>query len=239
MNIYIDIETIPAQNPAIRQQLEADAMAEKALIKAPANYKDEAKIAEYIAAKSAEIDADIETRWRKTALDGAYGQIVACAMACDDGRIESASDINEREMLDWINNMVAGMTQGDPLPVLQGYQLPVFIGHNITGFDLKFIFQRMVIHQIKPHKNIPFFAKPWDNCIFDTMVKWAGVGNRVSLNKLCKVLGGDVKGSEIGEEIDGSKVWDFVKAGRLDDVETYCAGDVSRVRTIHKLMTFQ
>ena len=231
MNIYIDIETIPAQNPAIRQQLEADAMAEKALIKAPANYKDEAKIAEYIAAKSAEIDADIENRWRKTALDGAYGQIVACAIACDDGRIESASDMNEREMLDWINNMVAGMSQG--------YQLPVFIGHNIAGFDLKFIFQRMVINQIKPHKNIPFHAKPWDDCIYDTMVKWAGVGNRVSLDKLCKVLNIDCKGSEIGEEIDGSKVWDFVKAGRLDDVETYCAGDVSRVRTIHKLMTFQ
>ena len=231
MNIYIDIETIPAQNPAIRQQLESDAQAEKALIKAPANYKDEAKIAEYIAAKSAEIDADIENRWRKTALDGAYGQIVACALACGDGRIESASDMNEREMLDWINNMVAGMTQG--------YELPVFIGHNISGFDLKFIFQRMVINQIKPHKNIPFFAKPWDDCIFDTMVKWAGVGNRVSLDKLCKVLNIDVKGSEIGEEIDGSKVWDFVKAGRLDEVETYCAGDVARVRKIHKLMTFQ
>lgn len=231
MNIYIDIETIPSQNPTIRQQLEADAQAEKALIKAPANYKDESKIAEYIAAKSAEIDADIENRWRKTALDGAYGQIVACAIACDDGQIESASDMNEREMLDWINNMVAGMTQG--------YQLPVFVGHNISGFDLKFIFQRMVINQIKPHKNIPFFAKPWDDCIFDTMVKWAGVGNRVSLDKLCKVLNIDVKGSEIGEEIDGSKVWDFVKAGRLDDVETYCAGDVARVRKIHKLMTFQ
>ena len=231
MNIYIDIETIPSQNPAIRQQLESDAMAEKALIKAPANYKDEAKIAEYITAKSAEIDADIENRWRKTALDGAYGQIVACAIACDDGRIESASDMNERAMLDWINNMMAGMTQG--------YQLPVFIGHNISGFDLKFIFQRMVINQIKPHKNIPFFAKPWDDCIFDTMVKWAGVGNRVSLDKLCKVLNIDVKGSEIGEEIDGSKVWDFVKAGRLDEVETYCAGDVARVRKIHKLMTFQ
>lgn len=231
MNIYIDIETIPAQDPAIRQQLEADAMAEKALIKAPANYKDEAKIAEYIAAKSAEIDADIENRWRKTALDGAYGQIVACALACDNGQIESASDMNEREMLDWINNMMAGMTHG--------YQLPVFVGHNISGFDLKFIFQRMVINQIKPHKNIPFFAKPWDDCIFDTMVKWAGVGNRVSLDKLCKVLNIDVKGSEIGEDIDGSKVWDFVKAGRLDDVETYCAGDVARVRKIHKLMTFQ
>lgn len=236
MNIYIDIETIPAQDPAIRQQLETDAIAEKALIKAPANYKDVAKIVEYIAAKSAEIDADIENRWRKTALDGAYGQIVACAIACDGGRIddgpiESASDMNEREVLDWINNTVAGMTQG--------YQLPVFIGHNVAGFDLKFIFQRMVINQIKPHKNIPFHAKPWDDCIFDTMVKWAGVGNRVSLDKLCKVLNIDVKGSEIGEEIDGSKVWDFVKAGRLDDVETYCAADVARVRKIHKLMTFQ
>lgn len=34
-------------------------------------------------------------------------------------------------------------------------------------------------------------------------------------------------------------VWDFVRAGRIADVATYCAGDVERVRAIHKRMTFR
>ena len=51
--------------------------------------------------------------------------------------------------------------------------------------------------------------------IFDTMTAWAGVGN-----------------------IDGSKVWDYVRTGRIADVVEYCKGDVERVRAIHRRMTF-
>ena len=53
MNIYLDIETIPGQQPAVREALAADAAIEKAAVRAPSNYKDETKIAEYIAAKHA------------------------------------------------------------------------------------------------------------------------------------------------------------------------------------------
>ena len=70
------------------------------------------------------------------------------------------------------------------------------------------------------------------------MIDWAGVGNRVSLAKLCKVFGLDAKGSEIGEEIDGSKVWDFVKDGRIEDVARYCEGDVERTRQVYKRLNF-
>lgn len=70
------------------------------------------------------------------------------------------------------------------------------------------------------------------------MTAWAGIGNRISLDKLCRVMGIPTKGSEIGDEIDGSKVWDFVQAGRIADVATYCCGDVERVREIHRRMTF-
>jgi hypothetical protein len=114
----------------------------------------------------------------------------------------------------------------------------VFIGHNIVGFDLRFLFQRSVMLGIKPPLVFPFKAKPWDDIVFDTMTAWAGVGNRFSLSKLCKVFGLDAKGTEIGDEIDGSKVWDFVKGGRIDDVAKYCGGDVERTRAIHKRLTF-
>jgi predicted PolB exonuclease-like 3'-5' exonuclease len=117
-------------------------------------------------------------------------------------------------------------------------QRPVFIGHNIIGFDLRFLFQRSVMLGIKPPLIIPFKAKPWDDSVFDTMTAWAGVGNRVSLSKLCKVFDLDAKGTEIGDEIDGSKVWDFVRDGRIDDVATYCMGDVERTRAIYKRLTF-
>ena len=53
-------------------------------------------------------------------------------------------------------------------------------------------------------------------------------------------LYGPFGGSEIGEEeMDGSRVWDFVQAGRLDDVAEYCRGDVERVRLLHRRLTFE
>ncbi|MBF0309221.1 MAG: hypothetical protein HQL56_06810, partial [Magnetococcales bacterium] len=55
---------------------------------------------------------------------------------------------------------------------------------------------------------------------------------------LCRVMRLPGKGSEIGEEIDGSLVWDYVKAGRIKDVSSYCAGDVERCRMIHKRLTW-
>jgi NTP pyrophosphatase (non-canonical NTP hydrolase) len=67
------------------------------------------------------------------------------------------------------------------------------------------------------------------------------VGHNVvdfDLRFLCKVLGIEGKGSEIGDEIDGSKVWDFVQAGRIAEVATYCGGDVHRAREMHRRMAF-
>ena len=71
MNIFIDIETVPAQDPDAIIMLRAEADEEKLLIKAPSNYKDEAKIKEYILAKQIEIDTAFDERYRKTSFDGA------------------------------------------------------------------------------------------------------------------------------------------------------------------------
>jgi hypothetical protein len=116
----------------------------------------------------------------------------------------------------------------------------LWVGHNVCDFDLRFIFQRAVIHGKRPPHHIPFGHRSGyrDSRVYDTMIEWCGTRDRVGLDKLCRVLGISGKGSEIGDEIDGSKVWEFVQAGRIADVATYCGGDVERVREVYRRMTF-
>jgi len=234
--IYIDIETIPGQHPSVREALQAQAAEEKAAIKAPGNYKDADKIAEYIMAKQAEIDTAVDDRWRKTSFDGALGQIASISVAMAD---EAPINIYREEWAtaepDLLREFFGVINQAYNA---SSDMRPVFIGHNVVAFDLRFIFQRAVLLGVKPPHILPINPRPWDETVFDTMVAWAGVGNRVSLDKLCRVFGIPTKGTEIGDEIDGSKVWDFVQAGRIADVATYCGGDVERVREIHRRMTF-
>ena len=236
MNIFLDIETIPAQDPDAIKMLRAEADEEKLLIKAPSNYKDEAKIKEYILAKQIEIDTAFDERYRKTSFDGAFGQIVCVSYAIDDNDpfVIYASDWKDSEQFILTSLYENLQTAYNPNSQVR----PVFIGHNIVSFDLRFLLQRSIIVGVKPPIFIPFKAKPWDDVVFDTMTAWAGVGNRVSMAKLCEVFKIDAKGSEVDGEIDGSKVWDYVQAGRIDDVATYCMHDVIRTRQIYKRLNF-
>ena len=233
MNIYFDIETIPAQDPVAIQVIKADIEKQKLLVKAPSNYKDEEKIAAYIAAEVEKIDTEFDATYRKTSFDGGLGEICCIGYAIDDFAPQSIYGDTEFEMLREFYTIL----QENYNPSSQ--QRPIFIGHNIVNFDLRFLFQRSVMNNIKPPMMIPFNAKPWDESIFDTMTAWAGHGNRVSLDKLCKIFNIPQKGSEIGEEMDGSKVWDFYQAGRIEEIAQYCEGDVERTRQAYKRMTFQ
>jgi hypothetical protein len=235
MNIYLDIETIPGQSPAVRELI-AESVTHPASMSKP----------ETIAKWNAECrEAAIEEVWRKTSFDGALGHIAVIGYAIGDDepvtlyRDAYGTPEAEREMLAGFfaavdgagGRMLAGGTRTGSTPTL--------IGHNVLDFDLRFIFQRAVMLGIRPPQCLPFDAKPWDKTVFDTMTAWAGARNRVSLDKLCRAFGIAGKGSEIEDDIDGSKVWDFVKAGRIADVARYCAGDVERVRQIHQRLTFQ
>lgn len=91
-NLYIDIETIPAQRPdviaEIRASQEAKLVAEIDSLKAPSNYGTEAA-AKWVSAKTealrASFDADVDEAYRKTGLDGAYGQICVIGWAINCG----------------------------------------------------------------------------------------------------------------------------------------------------------
>jgi hypothetical protein len=232
MNIYLDIETIPGQAEGIKEIL-----AER--ITAPGNYKKPETI---LAWEQNEKPALIEEAWLKTSFDGAFGHIAVASIAIGDDTPTTFYSHDwpggERGILFDLFNViesVGGREYGGG--TRQGVK-PVFIGHNVLNFDLRFIFQRAVMLGIRPPACIPFDAKPWGSEVFDTMTAWAGARGTVSLDKLCKVFSIAAKGSEIEDEIDGSKVWEFVQAGRIDDVAKYCAGDVERVRQIYKRLTF-
>ena len=234
--IPLDIETIPGQAAAVLEALRADAEAEKAECRAPANYKDDAKIAEHIAAQHAVIDAAVMDKWRKTSFDGAYGQIAVVSFAIDGGepvkvyrddwQAPGAETGLLQELRDTMHERLNPKTE----------LAAQIIGHNVSAFDLRFLVQRSIILGVKPHPVLARAAacKPWEtDRVFDTMVQWAGVGNRISLDKLCKALGLPGKG-----EIDGSKVWDYVRDGRIAEVAEYCADDVRKVWAVYQRMTF-
>jgi hypothetical protein len=233
MNIYFDIETIPSQSFAAIELIKADIEKQKIAVKAPSNYKDQEKIDAYIKAEVEKLDAEFDATYRKTSFDGGLGQICCISWAIDDRPPVSLYETSETSIV--FDFYQALMEEYNP----SSQTRPKFIGHNIVNFDLRFLFQRSVMNNVKPPMMIPFSAKPWDESIFDTMTAWAGHGNRVSLDKLCKIFNIPLKGSEIGEEIDGSKVWDFYQAGRIEDIARYCEGDVDRTRQAYKRMTFQ
>jgi predicted PolB exonuclease-like 3'-5' exonuclease len=225
MKLFIDIETIPTQREDIKTDIRFN-------ISAPANYTKPETIAKWIEENA---ETEFDKQYRKTALDGLLGEIVSIAWAVED---------NEPQVL----FRVAGESEADLLRAFfedlqlltdknsQRINITQWIGHYITGFDLRFIWQRCVVNQVKPTVKIPYNAKPWDDCVFDTKVEWSGTGQysgKSSLDALCKAFGLEGKG-----DIDGSKVWDYYQAGRIREIAEYNKEDVIKARKIYNKFNF-
>lgn len=223
MQITLDIETCPAQDPAVLANF-------LATIEAPGQYKKADSIAEWLRENG---QAAAEEKWRKTSFDGALGHICVIGVAFDDAPAQSLySHEWHADEASVLRNFFALVdSECAKYPNVR----PVFIGHNLIEFDLRFIFQRAVVLGVRPSVQIPFSARPWgDSSVYDTMTAWAGARNTVSLDKLGSVLTGSGKG-----DMDGSMVWDAVKVGRIADVAKYCIDDVEKTRQIYRRMTFQ
>jgi predicted PolB exonuclease-like 3'-5' exonuclease len=221
MNIYFDIETIPSQLPGIREELAA-------AIEPPGNISKAETIAAWHAEKK---PALVEEAYLKTSFDGGYGQacVIGWAIEDDEPRAYSVQDLtyaSERKMLEDFFCMI-----------VDSYSLmdrPVFIGHNVIGFDMRFLWQRAMVLGVKPPPYFPRDPKPWSEAVFDTMLAWDSQQRAGgSMARLCRLFGLEGKG-----DMDGSKVWPMVQEGRIQEVANYCCGDVSRTRELHKRMTF-
>lgn len=215
-HIFLDIETLPTDRPDVIEMLAAS-------IKPPATYKKSDSIAQWMAENQA---SELDALHRKTALDGAFGRLCCIGVAIDDDE-PGAFVGNEHKML---------TDFADYLDSLGGNKYTtLFVGHNIAAFDLRFLMQRYMVNRIK----VPFLikygatAKPWESDkVFDTMVQWAGVGGKVSLDKLCMALG--IQSPKGG--ITGATVYDHWLAGEIDEIALYCKKDVEATRQVFHRM---
>ena len=140
--------------------------------------------------------------------------------------------LNERELLESFSKMLNECIDEKDVMTTS------IVGHNVSSFDLRFLMQRYIVNGIRP----PFVikraaeAKPWESeKVFDTMVQFSGVGNRISLDKLCLALSiPSPKG-----DMDGSMVGQAVADGRIIEVAEYCKRDVSATKEVFNRMTFQ
>lgn len=248
--LYIDIETIPAQRLDVLEEIRASKQAELtaalAAIAPPGNYKKQETIDEWMANEAPKVaaklqsafDADVDDTYRKTSFDGGFGQVCVIGYAVEDDtpRFLKADDMTAAGEVALLEAFSCVLT--DLIPANEVLSTTV-VGHNVAAFDLRFLVQRHIVNGVRPHTIIARAAqaKPWEqDRVFDTLIQWAGNGAKTggSLDKLCKALSiPSPKGA-----IDGSKVWDFVKAGEIDQVAAYCAKDVAATRAVHRRMTF-
>ena len=206
---YIDIETIPSQSAEYLDKLRAE-------VKAPATFKKPESIAEWLAEnrESAALD-----QLAKTSFDPARGHICTIAWADDDGDILSAHAETVGQETDVLRALFSHLS----------FKPRQFIGHYISGFDLRFILCRAVILGVKIPRAIPRDVKPWSPSVFDTMVAWSGAKGSISQDNLCDALGLPGKG-----DFDGSMVAAAWAAGEHAKIESYCRDDVATVREIHR-----
>ena len=214
--LYLDIETIPVQSEELKAIVAAS-------VKPPATMKKADTIAAW---EKEQKPAAIEDAIAKTSFNAAFGQICCIGLAIDDGPVTSVSwSINADSEASMIRGFfdVAGEALGN--------RFPVVVGHYITGFDLRFIWQRCMVLGIRVPAWLPRDPKPWDSTVFDTMVAWAGARDTVSMDNLCLALGIPGKG-----DVDGSKVAAMFDREEHHEIAAYCRDDVTRTRAIHRKM---
>lgn len=209
-NIYIDIETIPGPVvPSIDELMR----------QAPASYKKPESIRAWA-------EENQESAYRKQALDSMQGEILAIGWAHNDADPQClirTGDQTEGELLKQFGEKIT--------PVLTMWKgvTPVWVGHNVKGFDLPWLWRKCIRHEAHSlARAIP--RGRYNKDIEDTMEMWAiDYKDHVSLSKIADFLG--IAGKTNG--IDGSMVYDLWKNGEHAQIAEYCKGDVRMTRAVH------
>ena len=242
--VFFDIETIPDQREGAKERFIKESrdnfkapssmtkgQAAKDLGRTDAEVKFIGKddlIAEWVE-HFAPIKADAVgiDNWRKTGLDGAQGEVFSIAWGVGNEPIEGLyrePDASEAAFLTEVFKRIHSACNEHQ---------PFFVGNYIAGFDLKFLFKRAVILGVKPPFDLKFDGRH-DQHFYDLQQGWEGFNGRASLDSMCKALG--IPGKP--DDIDGSKVWDFVERGDFERVMQYNILDVDESRQVYKRLTF-
>lgn len=221
MRLFLDIETLPSEDPAVREEIASG-------ITPPGNMSKAETITAWEVDKK---PALVEEAVRKTSFDATFGRVCCIGWAFEDSAPATwmTPAMPEKTVLEQLCAKVSQMA-GKAESRLE------VVGHNVS-WDLRFLLQRCIIHSVKPphHLMAAMQAKPWGESIRDTMLMWNPEREkRIKLDTLCKVLGVPTSKGEM----DGSKVWETYQAGEYEKIATYCAADVEAARAVFRRLSF-
>ena len=218
-HLFLDIETLPTDRPDFIAEAEA-------AVKCPATYKKAEAIADWWAnegplARKAAV--------HKTGLDGGLARLASIAWAFGSDEVKAAhTAVDGVHSVERERRILLGFFAECQAVYDQTGAAPTIVGHCVTSFDIRWIWHRAIVLGITPPWWWPHDVKPWDrDAVQDTSVMWVGPRDRISLDRLARILGVGAKG-----EMDGSRVWDAWEAGEHERVREYCADDVRLVRRI-------
>jgi hypothetical protein len=220
--IFLDIETLPPVE-AFREKLARDIYAEQGLSE--------------LGPSEAEIDVEVEKRFRDLALRGEWGRLLCVGLVIEeDGDIRHCGvlgrdretrrfHLDEARTLRSFWHLVARFREGQDL----------FIGHNLLDFDLPFLYKRSCIHGVRPSINLSF-RRYQSQPVFDTMWEWTKWRQRISLHELTQALG---MPSPKESGVDGLSIYDLYQQGRHEEIAQYCMQDVKSARDVFYRLQYE
>ena len=214
--LYLDIETIPASDPATIAEIASQ-------VAPPASMKKAETIAEWEANQKA---AAVSEAVAKTSFNGAYGQVCCVSWAWGDDDPFTVSLNRGGDEAGILREFSAILSETRP-----SNEMPIVVGHYVADFDLRFLWQRAFVLGVRMPAWWPRDPKPWSREVHDTMAMWAGAKDRISLDNLCRALRIEGKTG-----VDGSMVAGMWERGEYEAIAAYCRDDVERVRNVHRKM---
>lgn len=218
LNIFLDIETAATTREDIIARVTAD-------VRPPANYKNAEAINKWWAENG---EAQRVEAVSKTALSGLWGSVIAIGYAVNDGEPHVITADTEAGVLTGFEMMLSSEMHS----IVSWEQRALWIGHNIEAFDLRYLWQRARITGADFTLRLPY-QRYSSSQRYDTMLEWAGWGNRVKQTDLELAFG-----LERSDPLQhgGADVHQALQEGRLEDVVAHCKEDIRLVREIYKRM---
>lgn len=197
--IFIDIETIPSlYMPSLED------------MKVPGNMSKPETIQKWKEENQIEV-------WKAQALDSMQGRIICIGLGFD-GQVECYDNENEEQLINDIELTL--LARRDEIN-----EIPVFVGWNITTFDVPWLWRKAIKYNCKGLRRI----MPHGNRLLqvDLMKVWADeYKDKVSLDKCAKFLGIEHEGGK------GSYVFDWWQKRDFTAINNHCRADVKTTMDI-------
>jgi hypothetical protein len=116
----------------------------------------------------------------------------------------------------------------------------VIAGHNIKGFDLPVLLNRLRYHDVPPPKHFPVYRRGyWTGSVYDTMEGIPSKTPFISLESACARYGlGSAKNVHWnGAPMTGARVLEAFQAGAWEVLTEYCCADVEAEERLYLRMT--